>query len=265
MRHRRPDHGFTLVEILIAIVLVGILTAVVVVGVGSLTSKGSASACSASLDASRAATAVHLAGTGAYPTSFTQMTSAAPPTLSLPSGVTVDASGTTASGNGWVLSLLATTAGAPPTFVCSTDVPSGWTMGPNGHLYRVITTPANWATAASAAAAITVNGAPGSLATITSTAENAFVYGLATADLWLGGSDLTTEGDWRWTAGPEVGTAFWSGNWTGSAVGGAFTKWNPNEPNNNAEQDCLRRVSGSANWDDMYCSTSYWYVVEVGS
>jgi len=177
----------------------------------------------------------------------------------------VDASGTMASGNGWVLSLLTTTAGAPPAFVCSTEVPSGWTMGPNGHLYRVVTTPANWSAASSAAASFNVNGAPGYLATITSAAENSFVYSLSTTDLWLGSNDLTAEGDWRWTAGPEVGTAFWSGNWAGSAVGGSFTKWNVNEPNNNGDQDCLRRVSGSPNWDDMGCWTSFSYVVEVGS
>ena len=57
---RRDDRGFTLVEILIAIVLVGILSAVVVVGIGNLTSQGSSSACKASADASRAATGMLL-------------------------------------------------------------------------------------------------------------------------------------------------------------------------------------------------------------
>jgi prepilin-type N-terminal cleavage/methylation domain-containing protein len=42
--HRR-DRGFTLVEIVVAIVLVGVPAAVVVVGVGSLTATGRSAAC----------------------------------------------------------------------------------------------------------------------------------------------------------------------------------------------------------------------------
>ena len=60
------DRGFTLVEVVIAIVLVGILSAVVVVGVGQLTTRGTTAACSASADAARAAATTHLGSTGAY-------------------------------------------------------------------------------------------------------------------------------------------------------------------------------------------------------
>ena len=117
---RRRDGGFTLVEILIAIVLVGILSAVVVVGVGNLTSKGSTSACQASLDAARAGSVVHLTSSGAYPTTFPQMTSATPPALTMPSGVTVDvATGKIATGNGWTLTMTAGVGSAAPTFVCT--------------------------------------------------------------------------------------------------------------------------------------------------
>ena len=51
----KDDKGFTLIEILIAIVLVGILSAVAVVGISNLVSKGTASACTASNDAAKAA------------------------------------------------------------------------------------------------------------------------------------------------------------------------------------------------------------------
>jgi prepilin-type N-terminal cleavage/methylation domain-containing protein len=113
-RSPRRDGGFTLVEILIAIVLVGILSAVVVVGVGSLTSKGSTAACSASLDAARTGLTTHLTSTGAYPTSFTDMTTSG--SLQVPSGVTVTGGGARLQGNGWTLSL---TSGNPPTLSCS--------------------------------------------------------------------------------------------------------------------------------------------------
>jgi prepilin-type N-terminal cleavage/methylation domain-containing protein len=110
------DRGFTLVEIVIAIVLVGILSAVAVVGIGALTDKGGDAACQATLDAAKAATVVHFASTTTYPASMTAMTSASPPALSLPTGVTLNGSGMIATGSGWTLTM---TAGQPPTFVCS--------------------------------------------------------------------------------------------------------------------------------------------------
>lgn len=112
-RHGR-DPGFTLVEILIAIVLVGILSAVVVVGISNLTSKGSNAACQASADAARAATMVHLTNTGSRPATIKAMVDLAE--LSLPTEVTLDATGLIASGDGWKLTM---TPGTSPTFGCT--------------------------------------------------------------------------------------------------------------------------------------------------
>lgn len=126
------DRGFTLVEILIAIVLVGILSAVVVVGISNLTSKGTESACSASLDAAKAGTVVYFASNSAYPTTLTQLTTATgsvPAALTLPTGYVVNttalttptpaAIGMRAVGTNWSLTMTAGTAGAAPTFACS--------------------------------------------------------------------------------------------------------------------------------------------------
>jgi prepilin-type N-terminal cleavage/methylation domain-containing protein len=113
-RHR-DDRGFTLVEILIAIALVGILSAVAVVGISSLTSKGANSACTASADAARAATAIHFTSTGALPDSLTAMVTSG--ALTLPQGVTIDSTGLVATGDGWTLSM---TPGNVVTFTCST-------------------------------------------------------------------------------------------------------------------------------------------------
>jgi prepilin-type N-terminal cleavage/methylation domain-containing protein len=132
---RREDSGFTLVEILIAIVLVGILSAVVVVGIGSLTNEGSKSACAASLDAAKAGAVVYYATEDGYPLTLLAMTvdpapSGGPAALELPTGVVVNAADITgppavaagmqaASGTSWQLTMTAGASGAKPTFVCT--------------------------------------------------------------------------------------------------------------------------------------------------
>ncbi len=124
------DRGFTLVEVVIAIVLVGILSAVVVVGVGNLTSRGNTSACQASLDAARAATSVHYASnSNTWPSTFESMTTGASPALTLPTGGSFNAAAITgppavAIGNrytmgGWTLTMTPSVSGAAPTFVCA--------------------------------------------------------------------------------------------------------------------------------------------------
>ena len=117
------DRGFTLVEILIAIVLVGVLSGVVVGGISSLTKQGSDSACTASLDAAKAGTVVYYAShQNVYPTSFKQLTetdSNVPPALTLSSGVTITDDLTLAQGSSWTLSMSKGDGTTLPTFSCS--------------------------------------------------------------------------------------------------------------------------------------------------
>jgi len=120
----RRDKGFTLVEILIAIVVVGILAAVAIVGISSLTATGNKSACTTSGDAAKAAAAAYYATNGgSYPTSFSQFTSldgATPKEFVLPSGASIT-DGTHVSGNSgkWTLTMTAGVNGNAPTFACS--------------------------------------------------------------------------------------------------------------------------------------------------
>jgi prepilin-type N-terminal cleavage/methylation domain-containing protein len=125
--NQKKDQGFTLVEILIAIVVVGILAAVVVVGISSLTSKGNATACTASKDAATAGSTTYYAITGSYPATLTALTTAigsgataTPAPLTLPSNVTVASGGMATTGATWTLTM--TTAGTsttPPVFACT--------------------------------------------------------------------------------------------------------------------------------------------------
>ncbi len=110
---------------------------------------------------------------------------------------------------------LAASAGAQPV---------QWTSGPgaNGHWYQAVHTPGgiSWTDAEAAAASILPGG---HLATITSSAENAFVFGLIDdpsfwyADTygtklgpWLGGTDAAVEGQWQWVTGEAWGYTHWA-------------------------------------------------------
>ena len=126
----REDKGFTLIEILIAIVLVGILSAVAVVGISNLVSKGTASACTASNDAAKAASTVYFAGNSVFPTTMAQMIAGGQ--LTLPTGVTTNAAvsvapanpvgaaiGMQTTGATWYLTMTAGSDGSAPTFACT--------------------------------------------------------------------------------------------------------------------------------------------------
>ncbi len=110
------DRGFTLVEVVVAIVLVGILSAVVVVGVGRLTESGTAASCAASADAARAAATVHFASSGSHASTFADLTGSG--SLVLPESASV--SGNMMTAGGWRLVM---TAGTPPVFTCVGAVP----------------------------------------------------------------------------------------------------------------------------------------------
>ena len=260
---RPDDRGFTLVEVVIAIVLVGILSAVVVVGVGNLTTRGTTAACTTSADAARAAATTHLGTTGTYPTTFTQMTSATPPALTLPTGATIDSTGRVINVGSWNMVLVPGTGTQAPRFLCSTDAPTGFTLGPTGNFYRYVDTPVSHAEAVTAAATFTFAGRTGHLATITSAAEQSFALGLVGAAnlAWLGGTDQTQQGVWRWTGGPEAGTQFSNG---ATPTGGAYTNWLGGEPNGGSSEDCVHIWGAQAGrWNDRVCTAPTAYLVEI--
>jgi prepilin-type N-terminal cleavage/methylation domain-containing protein len=105
----KDDKGFTLIEILIAIVLIGILSAVAVVGISNLVSKGSSASCKATRDAATAASAVYYTSQSpnTYPADFNVLTTpvgTAP--LTLPTGVAVGLTPfTSLVGSGWTITM----------------------------------------------------------------------------------------------------------------------------------------------------------------
>lgn len=122
------DRGFTLVEILVAVVVVGILASVAVIGVQGLQRNGSLAACESSLDAAKAASVAYYADSSVaaasltYPTTFDALTDADPAFLELPppaaSPVATDTS--FHSAEGWTLEMTTVgTSSTPPVFACS--------------------------------------------------------------------------------------------------------------------------------------------------
>jgi len=119
----RKEQGFTLIELLIAIVVVGILTAVAIVGIAGLTDKGSTASCAATLDAVKAAQAVHYANnTGTYPTDFTSMITAKELELSGGAKDTPGATDTIEGHGAWSIStVVAGNDGSAPLAITSDD------------------------------------------------------------------------------------------------------------------------------------------------
>jgi hypothetical protein len=149
----------------------------------------------------------------------------------------------------------------------------------NGHFYQFVSAPGIcWTAAKTAAENMTFNGLKGYLVTITSAAENAFMFNKVGTTAWIGGSDAGQEGVWRWVTGPEAGQQFSGQSKTGSCsantpaqLPGSYHNWGAGEPN-----DCGGSGSGShaedyahfrtdAQWNDFpNCAGVSGYAVEFG-
>ncbi len=70
---RRNEHGFSMIELLVVIVVLGVLSTVVVLGVAGITDRGKRSACQADYETTANAVETHYARTGEYPIDQSQM------------------------------------------------------------------------------------------------------------------------------------------------------------------------------------------------
>lgn len=121
--HEQRERGFTLIEMLIVVVVVGILTAVAIVGIGGLTDNGQVSACQASADAAKAASAVYFANSSpsTFPADFNNLITPKR-VYEIPSGVTPQAPATgtvVLVGKGWTLTMTPGSASQAPKFACT--------------------------------------------------------------------------------------------------------------------------------------------------
>ena len=132
----------------------------------------------------------------------------------------------------------------------------------NGHWYEYVSGTPSWQDARAAALGSTFMGQSGYLATITSAAENNFVYSLLLAAHgvggWIGGTDAAVEGNFRWADGPEAGDLF------------SYTNWESTEPNNCCSGEDYVNLSTlqAGRWNDLGATDTYFrtgYFVEYNA
>jgi prepilin-type N-terminal cleavage/methylation domain-containing protein len=105
--------GYTMVELIIVVVLVGFLTAAVGTVLMRTAGTGGSAACEQSKDAAAAAVMTHYTTMGSYPSGFAAMLDSG--SLQLGPSVVVDRTSRWASTDEWRLQFL---IGSPPSFRC---------------------------------------------------------------------------------------------------------------------------------------------------
>lgn len=181
--------------------------------------------------------------------------------------------------------------GGPLTLkVSAIPNPTGVAFNPvNQNFYKYVASPAiTFADSVTAAASVgqKFDGVTGYLVTITSSQENDFVAGniQGAENLWIGATDVSIEGVWRWVTGPEgamdsgLGQVFWTAACAetsppscttsvrqapSSTAGNLFASWASNEPNNSSfEHNAVTNwnvsttPANAGKWNDLGGSNS---------
>ena len=158
-----------------------------------------------------------------------------------------------------------------------------------GHYYEFVSDYGiAWSDSKANADSASYYGLQGYLATITSPVENFFITTELGGVGWIGGSDAEDHNHWKWICGPEEGTEFWEGLYTGHPtipgfpVNNMYANWNYHEPNQyfgdddpDMWEDYLHMIYNPSvgpvgSWNDLPDAgttgnfTPYGYVVEYG-
>ena len=125
-----------------------------------------------------------------------------------------------------------------------------------GHYYELVAAGLDRVAASTAASSRSFFGLAGYLVSITSAAENAFLFERFRDFGWIGGS--FANGSWSWNTGPEAGQVFWNGNSTGSAPLGQYANWASGLPD--AGPYIYAGFNTSAFWNSSVAFAAGYYV-----
>lgn len=150
------------------------------------------------------------------------------------------------------------------------------------HFYEYVSGSISWTNSKTSAEGRSYFGRAGYLATMSSEAENNFIWKLMSSDGWFGACDemsmvnaakgsnvyasqAAVEGKWHWVTGPEKGTNFSNGNGTPVTVSGQYAKWAGGEPNNSGGEHYGQFYSSNlGQWNDLPNTTLPGYICEYG-
>lgn len=147
------------------------------------------------------------------------------------------------------------------------------------HFYEYVAGSITFTNSKTAAENRSYFGRAGYLATMSSEAENNFVWKLMASDCWFGASDevglvnaakgttafasqAAVEQKWHWISGPEKGTQFSNGS---TALTGQYAKWAGGEPNNSGGEHYGQFYSANlGQWNDLPNTNLGGYLCEYG-
>jgi hypothetical protein len=150
------------------------------------------------------------------------------------------------------------------------------------HYYEYVAGITTWTNAYTVSSAKSYFGRAGYLATMSSEAENNFIWKLMSSDAWFGACDdylyvnaalgtstfasqSAIESKWYWVSGPEKGTNFSNGNVSPVTVTGQYAKWAGGEPNNSGNEHYGQFYSSNnGQWNDLPNTTLGGYICEYG-
>ncbi|MDJ0739527.1 MAG: DUF4347 domain-containing protein, partial [Gammaproteobacteria bacterium] len=137
-----------------------------------------------------------------------------------------------------------------------------------GKFYEIVGGAHFWGDARTAAESSTLNGVSGQLVTIRSAAENAFLTDLVNSTIgysvWIGATDATVEGEWRWVDGGSEADLFWLGDENGSNPAGVYHNFAAGQPNDVGNNEDVARLDTNGTWlDGDHDNHDYYgYIIE---
>lgn len=111
----------------------------------------------------------------------------------------------------------------------------------DGHCYIVNGTATTWANAQSIC-----KSSGGNLAIVNNASENYYIYSITQLAVWLGATDVATEGSFVWVNGTAV----------------TFSAFAAGEPNGGTAENCVQ-MTPTGYWNDLACNATRAFVCEI--